>query len=119
LALFGYIKWNEFELISVLENDLDWKKNPNIESSTRGDFDTAILKAYQYRKILGFNDMDNGLSVLIRDKKINREKALKRLNDKSFRSEEIVKEIIEKTGENYKEFKKAVETIGEKGSLDL
>jgi hypothetical protein len=106
-----YIKWDETELVSVIENELDWKKNPNIKSTWRGDCDVAILKAYLYRKTLGFNDIDDGLSTLIRDKQISRAEALKRLRNEGSCSEEILKEIVENIGVNYRDFKNAVEGI--------
>jgi len=62
-----YIKWDEKEVISTITNELNWRSNPNVKSTWRGDCDIALLKLYVYKKVLGFNDKIDNLSHLIRD----------------------------------------------------
>jgi len=98
---YSYIGWKENEVISTIENELKWKKNPNTDSTWRGDCDIALLKLYLYKKTLGFNDIDDGLSSLIRDGQINREEALERLKKEEEIPEEVIKKIFDKIGLNY------------------
>jgi len=99
---FGsYIRWRENEVISTIENELKWKKHPHTESTWRGDCDIALLKLYLYKKTLGFNDKDDGLSSLIRDGQINRQEALERLKKEGEIPEDVIKKIFDKLGLKY------------------
>lgn len=99
---FGsYIRWRENEVISTIENELKWKKHPHTESTWRGDCDIALLKLYLYKRTLGFNDKDDGLSSLIRDAQINRQEALERLKAAGEIPEEVIKKIFYRLGLAY------------------
>jgi tRNA(Ile)-lysidine synthase TilS/MesJ len=104
----SYIRWEEKEVTSRIENELKWRENPNTESSWRGDCDIAALKLYLYKKTLGFNDKDEGLSHLIRDGQISREEALKRLKKEGEIPEEVIKEIFDKLGLNFSDLRMAL-----------
>lgn len=106
---YSYIRWKEREVISAIENELDWEKNPDIESTWRGDCDIALLKLYLYKKTLGFSDKDAGLSALIRDGQIDRGQALERLNKEGEIPEEVIKEILDNLGLNFSDLKIALE----------
>lgn len=95
---YAHIRWEEKKVISTIENKLNWKKNPLIESTWRGDCDIALLKLYLYKKLLGFNDKDDGLSALIRDGQISRKEALVKLEQKSHIPEIAIKNILNKVG---------------------
>ena len=111
-----HIRWEEKEIIPTIENKLGWEKNPNIESTWRSDCDIALLKLYLYKKALGFNDKDDGLSHLIRDNQIRREEALDRLNKEGEIPEKIIKEILDNLGFNYSDFKIALRNVPESKS---
>ncbi len=104
-----YIKWEEQEVISRIETEFNWKKHPGVESTWRGDCDIALLKLYLYKKMLGFNDKDEGLSYLVRDGQISREQALERLKEESEIPEEVVKGILDKLKINFSDLKAALE----------
>lgn len=108
---YSYIRWEEEEIVAALENELDWKKNPNTESTWRGDCYIALLKLDLYKKTLGFNDKDDGLSDLIRDKQISREEALERLSKEQEISEESHAELFEKIGLDYSDLKSVLEKL--------
>ena len=115
---FGsYIRWNENEVISTIENELNWKKSANTESTWRGDCDIALLKLYLYKKTLGFNDKDDGLSSLIRDGQITREEALERLKKEGEIPEEVIKNIFDKFGLNYPNLEIALRKARENRNL--
>jgi hypothetical protein len=108
-----HIKWKEKEVISTIKNELNWEKNPNIESTWRGDCDIALLKLYFYKKTLGFNDKVDGLSNLIRDNQITRGEALKRLKKEEEIPEEVINEIFHKLGLNYLDLKNVLRKMQE------
>jgi hypothetical protein len=54
------------------------------------------LKSYLYKKFLGFNDKDDGLSSLVRDGQITREEALERVKTEGKISEDVIKDIFDK-----------------------
>ena len=103
----SYIKWDEKEVISTIKNKLNWMECPNIESTSRGDCEVALLKLYLYKKTLGFNDKDDDFSSLIRAGQISREEALERLKKEEI-PEEAIKKIFDKLGLNYSDLKSAL-----------
>jgi hypothetical protein len=107
----SYIRWEEKEVGSRIENELKWKKNLNTESNWRGDCDIALLKLYLYQKTLGFNDKDEGLSHLIRDGQISRQEALKRVSTEREISKKVIKTIFDRLGLNYPDLKIALKKI--------
>lgn len=106
-----YIRWREDEIISTITNELKWERNPNIESDWRGDCDIALLKLYLYKRTLGFNDKDDGLSSLIRDGQISREEALERTSKEGEIPEKVIREIFDKLGLNYSDLKIALRKV--------
>lgn len=109
-----YIRWEEKEVFSTLKNELNWDKNPNVESTWRGDCAIALLKLYVYKKVLGFNDKVVNLSYLIRDGQISREEALERLNKEEEVPENVINEILDNLGLNHIDFKNCVAKCGRK-----
>jgi hypothetical protein len=100
-----YIRWNENKVVLTIKNELDWEKNPHTDSTWRGDCEVALLKSYLYKKTLGFNDKDDGLSCLIRDNQISREEALERLETEGEVPEEAIRELFDKLGLDYSHLK--------------
>lgn len=96
-----YKRWEEKEVLSTIQNELNWKKNPIIGSTWRGDCEIALLKLYLYKQILGFNDKEDGLSNLIRDTQITRDEAMERLLKEEHVPEELIKDIFTKIGLNF------------------
>ncbi len=105
---WSYIEWREEDVIKTIENKLGWKKNPNTESTWRGDCDIALLKLYLYKKTLGFNDKDDGLSSLIRDGQITRDEALDRLEKEGDVPEEAIVDILDKMDLKYSNLEAAL-----------
>lgn len=105
---YNYIKWTENKVISTIENNLGWKKDPRITSKSRGDCDIALLKAYLYKKTLGFNDRDCEFSAMIRDRQMTREEALERLDREGDIPKDIIKEIFDNLQINYQDLEKSL-----------
>jgi hypothetical protein len=103
------IRWVEEEVMSIIKEKLDWGLNPLSKSTWRGDCSIALLKLYTYFEILGFNDKVVNLSVLIRDRQLSREAALKRLKKEEKIPDELVKEVLDSIGISFIDFKNAVQ----------
>ena len=99
----NYIRWEEKEVISTIKNNLNWQKNPISDPTWRTDCDIASLKLYAYKKIFRFNDKVDGLSHLIRDDQISREKAIKRLTEENIPDKAIIP-IFTRLGLKYSDF---------------
>ncbi len=109
----GYIKWDEKRIIDTIEKELHWEKNPDVESTWRGDCILALLKLYVYRKILGFNDKDDNLSNLVRDGQITRTEAIRRIETEGEIPEAIFEEFFNNLNIDFKEFKKSISKISQ------
>lgn len=105
---WSHIEWREEDVMSTIKNKLSWKRRPDTKSTWRGDCDVALLKLYLYKKTLGFNDNDDGLSSLIRDGQISREEALNRLEKEGDVPEEVIAEILDRIGLSYSSLEAAL-----------
>jgi len=115
LAIFypfsEYIRWNENEVITTIKNELKWVETPGGRSTWRGDCDISLLKLYLYKKTLGFNDKDDGLSCLIRNNQITRQKALERVRREGEIPENVIKSFFDKYGLNYTDLEIALARV--------
>jgi hypothetical protein len=105
---YRYIRWEEQEIISTIEDKLQWRVNPDIESSWRGDCEIALLKLYLYKRTLGYNDKDEGLSHLIRDDQISREEGLRRLAVEGEVPEEVIRGLFARLGLDFADLEEAL-----------
>ncbi len=104
-----YFHWKESDIISTITQELGWRPHSEGEATWRRDCGVAMLKSYMYKTILGFNDVDDNLSCLVRDGQIDREEALARLRAEGDVSEEPVERLLGQSGIEYREFKRALE----------
>jgi tRNA(Ile)-lysidine synthase TilS/MesJ len=107
---YSYIRWEEEKLIATIQDELGWGPTPGAESTWRGDCDVALLKLYLYRKMLGYNDRDEGLSYLIRDGQIGREEALERLEEEGNISDTVVEAILDRLGVRFSALQAVLES---------
>jgi hypothetical protein len=108
LPFHSYIRWEETKIISTIEQEFNWRKNPKLESTWRGDCDIATLKLYLYGKTLGFNDKDDGLSYLVRDGQLTREEALKRREKEGQVPDEVIRNILDRLGLRFSDLQVAL-----------
>jgi hypothetical protein len=78
LGLFDFIEWNEDDIITLIREELNWKKPDYWPTTWRSDCKIHFLKEYLYRETIGFTKNDELLSGMIRAGMITREEALKR-----------------------------------------
>jgi hypothetical protein len=114
VGVFKYIGWNERRILSVINDELGWKKPPESESSWRSDCKIHLLRQYLYRETLGFTKNDELISNMIRENMIIREEALRRLKNENIISQKFLAEFLDELGLNFsdlngalREYKKA------------
>lgn len=78
LRFFDYIKHNK-EDTSVIAEKLGWKKSSSLSSSWRFDCQIHSIYTYMFRRELGFSENDEMLSIMIREKLISRDEALRKI----------------------------------------
>lgn len=93
ISIFGFIEWDETELLITIQNELGWKKPAYSASSWRADCLISELKNYLYLHTLGFTKHDEQLSGMIRQGLITREEALHRLETDNVISDEVISEL--------------------------
>ncbi|MDY0130768.1 MAG: ATPase [Methanosarcina vacuolata] len=81
INFFIYIEWDEKELLSRIKSELNWK-HP-ISSTWRFDCKVGVLKDFLYINSLNITEKDNLYAKLIRESKITRDEALKRLESEN------------------------------------
>jgi hypothetical protein len=104
-----YFRWEEQKIEDILKQELNWERYPGIESSYRGDCEVGIIRQFLYNKMLGYNDKDDHLSWLIRDKQISREEALNRISKEKETGLDILKLTFAKLGFDYTDYINKIE----------
>lgn len=110
---YTHMRWVEKDVISTINKELDWEKNPDTGSTWRGDCALAFLKLYMYKEIYGFNDKTECFSHLIRDNQLSRKEALERLSKEEEIPEEAIEDFFKKIGLNYSDFEIALGKVRE------
>ena len=81
--LFHYLPWNENLVINRISDELNWRSPDDNSGSWRFDCRIGHLKDYLYLKLLGITEKDDFYSQLIRDGKISRDEAIKRVEQEN------------------------------------
>jgi len=83
LELFNYIRWDEQEIDSTLINKYGWEISPDTNSTWRIGDGTVSFYNYIYYTMAGFTENDTFRSNQIREDEINREDALKKVEEEN------------------------------------
>jgi hypothetical protein len=75
---FDYIEWNENEIISTLENELEWRRPIDRKTTTRFDCAIHILLDTLRLRYLGISDKELMYSIMVRKKMLSRDEAVNR-----------------------------------------
>jgi hypothetical protein len=98
LGLFEFIPWSEDEVVSTIQDELDWDKPAYRKTSWRADCKIHFLKDYLYGKTLGFTKNDELLSGMIREGLITRSNALERLENDNYLSRRFLTGFLSELG---------------------
>ena len=81
LQIFDYINWNENEVVSKIKSQYGWENSPTMTNTWRIGDASAPFYNYIYSYFAGFNENDVYLSNLIRDNQIDRDEAVRLLEE--------------------------------------
>ena len=108
---YSYLRWNEKKIINALVSEMEWEHNPEKNTSTwKTDCYIAPLRKYLYKKMLGFNDMDDHLSALIRDGQLTRDEAMDRLQNEGSVPENVLSQIFSKFNIERAQWEKVIDS---------
>lgn len=96
LDLFHYLDWEEKTLLSRIQNELDWNYPKEFNTTWRFDCQISHLKDYMYLKTVGLTEKNDFYSKLIREGKISRDTALKRIEIENKIHYNAIEEIFNK-----------------------
>jgi hypothetical protein len=98
IPLFKFMRWDEGAILSLIQDELKWRRPSESSSSWRSDCEISILKDFLHRETLGFTKHDELLSGMIREGMTTREVALQRLERDNTISQPFLVELLEKLG---------------------
>jgi hypothetical protein len=98
VEFYQYVEWNEDTILSTIKSELNWRQDTRSASSWRFDCSVAFLKNYLLNDRVGATEKEDGLSHMIREGMITREKALERLKTETVIPEEVIQELAHDIG---------------------
>jgi hypothetical protein len=104
----SYIRWEKDLIENTLQEELNWKKYPGLNTAYRGDCFIGIIRQYLYWKTLGYNDKDDHLSCLIRDHQISRDEAIAVIDDEHSVPIPVLEDICEKAKIDFSQMKRFI-----------
>jgi hypothetical protein len=96
--LFDYYLWNENEINTLIQNEYDWEKATDTDSTWRIGDGTAGFYNYIYYTVAGFSEVDTFRSNQIREGMISREEALKTAKEENNPRFETIRWYLEIIG---------------------
>ncbi len=108
VPMFKFIRWDEEMILSLIQDELNWRSPAYTGSSWRSDCEISILKDFLHRETLGFTKHDELLSGMIREGMATREVALQRLESDNTISQPFLIELLDKLGLRFYELDAAL-----------
>lgn len=96
--LFDYYPWNENEINTLISKEYGWEKATDTDSTWRIGDGTAGFYNYIYRTVAGFSEVDTFRSNQIREGMINRDFALKKIEEENNPRFETIRWYLEIIG---------------------
>jgi glucosamine--fructose-6-phosphate aminotransferase (isomerizing) len=106
--LFDYYRWDEKEITSLITDEYEWERAIDTASTWRIGDGTASFYNYIYFTVAGFSENDTFRSNQIREGMIDRETALKLVEEENRPRYETMRWYLEIIG---LDFKAVIETI--------
>jgi len=98
IDLFHYIPWEEKEVISRIQSELNWDYPRYLKSNWRFDCRIGHLKDYLYMKTISMTEKDDLYAKMVREGIISREDALARLKEENEIYFDEIKELLNQVG---------------------
>jgi hypothetical protein len=80
---FHYVPWDENTVLSRIRSELNWECPKHLHSTWRFDCMIGHVKDYMYLKTISASEKDDFYSKMIREGRMTREDALKRLENEN------------------------------------
>lgn len=96
--MFDYYRWNEKEIEDLIINEYKWEKSIDTKTTWRIGDGTAGFYNYVYYTVAGFSEYDTFRSNQIREGMLERDKALKLVNEENIPRYESIKWYLEIIG---------------------
>ncbi len=106
--LFDYYRWDENEINNLILNEYRWEKAIDTSSTWRIGDGTASFYNYIYFTVAGFSEIDTFRSNQIREGMLDRETALKLVEEENRPRYETMRWYLEIIGLDFKE---VIETV--------
>ena len=111
LNLFDFIDWNENTVNETIIGGYNWELDPHTNSTWRIGDGTAAFYNYIYYMIAGFTENDTFRSNQIREGKLTRTEALKKINEENYPRWESMQWYCNTIGIDWKETIKIINKI--------
>ncbi len=98
LSIFSFVEWDEKEILSRISSELGWEYPRERASSWRFDCRVGMLKKLMYKRTLGMTENDDFYSQMIREGKMNREEALRRIEAEGSIDYQQIEALLRETG---------------------
>ena len=106
--LFDYYRWDEKEITDLISNEYQWERAIDTSSTWRIGDGTASFYNYIYFTVAGFSEIDTFRSNQIREWMIDRETAMKLVEEENRPRYETMRWYLEIIGLDFKE---VIETV--------
>lgn len=94
IRLFDYIPWDENQVLQTISENLGWQKDPGHPSPWRFDCRMDHIKKFLYTHMNGVSELSDFLSKMVREGKISRDEALKRLAMEDVTPVSLVEDVL-------------------------
>ncbi len=109
--LFDYYQWDEKEVNTLLTKEYDWELASDTNTTWRIGDGTASFYNYIYHTVAGFSEYDTFRSNQIREGMLDRETALKLVEDENRPRFESLRWYLEIIGLDFEKVIKAINSI--------
>jgi hypothetical protein len=111
MLFHDYIEWDENTVERILLDDYNWETSPDTRTTWRIGDGTAAFYNYIYWTVAGFTENDIFRSNQIREGRMTREDALRRVNDENRPRYESMRWYCETIGVELEPVLKAINAI--------
>lgn len=109
--IFDYYDWDEKEILGVIESKYGWERAIDSDSTWRIGDGTASFYNYIYFVIAGFSEVETFRSNQIRNGKLTREEAMKRIEQENHPRFESIKWYLHMIGMDYETVIKRINSL--------
>jgi len=100
VSAYDLVEWDETRILETIQSELGWQ-NPSFSKTTwRSDCRMHLVKQFMYLSLLGWTKNDMLLSGLVRQGRLTRDEALRRVEQENQLPEDLVADTLASLGLN-------------------